>query len=87
MSSLRILHVVEASGSGTGRHVLDLTKGLVRCGHETTIIYSPLRAEVSFIEGLNRIRGPAVEVFQMQMQKAPSLHDLTALRALKQNCP
>ena len=82
VSSLRILHVIEASGSGTGRHVLDLTKGLVECGHETTIIYSPLRAEVSFIEGLNRIRGAAVKVFQMQMRQAPSLYDLTALRGL-----
>ena len=83
LSSLQILHVVEASGSGTGRHVLDLTKGLIRCGHKIKIIYSPLRAEVSFTEGLNRIRGSAVEVFQMKMQKAPSLYDLTALIALK----
>jgi len=40
VSSLRIFHVVEASGSGTSRHVLDLTKDLVRCGHETIIFVS-----------------------------------------------
>lgn len=45
---MRILLVIEPSGGGSGRHVIDLAQALIEAGHAVSLIYSPLRAEPRF---------------------------------------
>ena len=46
---MRILLVLEACGGGTGRHVVDLARGLLARGHEVSLRYSPRRADDRFL--------------------------------------
>lgn len=46
---LHILHIIEATSAGVGRHVIGLCQGLVNEGHKVTIIYSPLRIDDRFL--------------------------------------
>ena len=55
-SPLRVLLILEAALGGTGRHVLDLTEGLLRRRHEVHLIYSPLRSDLGFQNGLAVLR-------------------------------
>jgi hypothetical protein len=48
-NGLRILQVLEPSGGGSGRHFLDLCRGLHERGHHVEAVYSPLRAEDAFV--------------------------------------
>ena len=41
---IRVLMITEASGGGSGRHVLDLSEGLLARGCDVHLIYSPGRA-------------------------------------------
>jgi glycosyltransferase involved in cell wall biosynthesis len=50
--TLRICLVLEASGGGAGRHVLDLSRGLIARGHHVHLVYSPVRAEPIFLDAL-----------------------------------
>ena len=54
---LRILMVVESSGGGTGRHVLDLCDGLLQRGHQVHLIYSTGRIDKLFTARLAEIQG------------------------------
>ncbi|RCW27753.1 glycosyltransferase involved in cell wall biosynthesis [Ciceribacter lividus] len=49
---LSLLQVLEPSGGGSGRHVIDLCGGLATRGHAVTAVYSPVRAEPRFVEDL-----------------------------------
>ncbi|WP_293968685.1 glycosyltransferase [Sphingomonas sp.] len=53
---MRICLVLEASGGGAGRHVLDLSRGLVARGHAVHIVYSPVRAEPIFLDALREAK-------------------------------
>jgi glycosyltransferase involved in cell wall biosynthesis len=55
-SHLRICQVIESTGAGVGRHTLDLVNGLHELGHEVHLLYSPLRAEPSWIDRMHRLR-------------------------------
>lgn len=48
----RVLMVVESSSGGTGRHVVDLCRGLVARGCEVHLLYSTGRTDRLFLEGL-----------------------------------
>lgn len=76
---MRIAQVVEASGGGTGRHVIDLTSGLARTGHDVTLIYSPLRIEPQFAEGL---KGLDVDLHTAPFRRELGSHDLAHVRLL-----
>lgn len=55
----RVLMVVESSSGGTGRHVIDLCRGLASRGCEVHLIYSTGRVDAPFLEalaGLGRVR-------------------------------
>jgi len=54
---LRVLLLIEASGSGAGRHVLDLADGLAQSGHEVHLLYSPLRIEDAFLQRIRELDG------------------------------
>ena len=56
---LRVLMIVESSGGGTGRHVLDLSEGLIERGCEVHLMYSTGRADGAFLDrlaGLSALR-------------------------------
>lgn len=80
-SSLRILQVLEPSGGGSGRHFLDLCRGLKRRGHHVEAVYSPVRAEDAFVRELKSLNLPAVHT--LAMKRAPGWSDIAAFRALR----
>lgn len=79
--SLRLLQVLEPSGGGSGRHFLDLCRGLKRRGHHVEAVYSPVRAEAAFVRELKSLDLPAVHT--VAMQRAPGWSDIAAFRALR----
>ncbi len=79
--SLRLLEVLEPSGGGSGRHVLDLCRGMAARGHHVEAIYSPLRAEESFIAELTGMGLAAVH--SVEMTRSPDLSDFAAYRKLR----
>ncbi|MGV6818667.1 MAG: glycosyltransferase [Thiotrichales bacterium] len=77
---MKILLVVETCGGGSGRHVLDLTEGLLKFGHEVHIAYSPLRATPEFLQKLYKSRAKTVPI---AMKTGPGLSDFKAVRELR----
>ena len=80
-NGLRILQVLEPSGGGSGRHFLDLCRGLKQRGHHVEAVYSPLRAEEAFVRELKSLALPAVHA--VAMKRSPGLSDFAAHRALR----
>ena len=78
---MKILYVIETCGGGSGRHLLDLARGMHQQGNEVHIAFSPVRAEPKFLQALARLRG--IRRFPVDMQTAPGSDDLKALRRLK----
>lgn len=78
---MRILHVVEASFAGVGRHVLDLSEGLLARGHEIHLAYSPRRADAQFRERLAHLDG--LRAWTLDLRREPHPSDLAGVRALR----
>lgn len=78
---MKIVQIVEAAGGGTGRHVLDLTRGLRARQHDVTVIYSPCRAEERFVSALAEMEG--VDAVPLPFRREIGLHDLRHLLQLK----
>lgn len=78
---LRVLLVTEASSAGVGRHLMDLTEGLVEGGHRVEVVYSPVRSEPAFLERLRAL--PRVIAHALPMRRAPHPTDLSARRRLR----
>jgi glycosyltransferase involved in cell wall biosynthesis len=79
--SLRVLQVLEPSGGGSGRHFIDLCRGLIERGHQVVAVYSPSRAEPRFVEELQSLRLDGLHA--IDMKRAPHPSDLAALAALR----
>lgn len=77
---LRLLEVLEPSGGGSGRHMLDLCRGMIARGHHVEAVYSPLRAEEGFVRELKSLGLAAVH--SVDMARSPGLSDIPAHRAL-----
>ena len=77
---LRLLEVLEPSGGGSGRHMLDLCRGMLARGHHVEAVYSPLRAEDGFVRELKSLGLAAVH--SVDMARSPGLSDIPAHRAL-----
>lgn len=71
---MRICHVVESAGAGTGQVVSDLARLQKEAGHDVTVIYSPDRAEQPFLSAINAIDG--LHILQASMRRSVGLHDL-----------
>jgi hypothetical protein len=56
---VRVLHLLEATGGGTRRHVLDLLPTLQRAGVETELLFSPLRYPAFYAEVVKDLTGLA----------------------------
>lgn len=78
---MRILHVVEATGGGVGRHVLDLSEGLLDRGHEVFLSYSPRRADRFFRQRLQHLDG--LESRDVPLRKRPHPSDLGAVLTIR----
>ena len=75
-TAMRVLMIVESSAGGTGRHVLDLSEGLVDRGFEIHILFSTLRADQKFLDRIHRMKGVSHATIDMRTGLHPS--DLTA---------
>lgn len=80
---MRVLHVLEATGGGTARHVVDLSAGLAQRGVEVHVAYSPLRMDAIWRMGLHKLEQAGVILFPVPMRRAPHPSDASALFALR----
>jgi glycosyltransferase involved in cell wall biosynthesis len=78
---MRLLQVLEPSGGGSGRHFIDLCRGMKARGHDVHAVYSPVRAESRFVEELASLGLAGVHAVAMARSPGPS--DLPAWRALR----
>jgi RraA family protein len=78
---IRVLLIAEACGGGAGRHVLDLSEGLVDRGCEVHLIHSPHRADAFFRERLSR--AGALRHACCPLRRNIHSSDLTALRSIR----
>ena len=89
MKKLHILQVVEASSGGVGRHVIDLSLGLLRSGHQTDIVYSQARSDPLFHRGLEQVRDIGGRTIHFEIASGLSFHDYVPIlqirKLLKQN--
>jgi len=79
-SPLRVLLILEAALGGTGRHVLDLAEGLLRRRYEVHLIYSPLRSDLGFQNGLAVLRNehPGFRTRPISMTREVTARDVVA---------
>jgi glycosyltransferase involved in cell wall biosynthesis len=80
-SSLRILLVIEATGKGTGRHILDLAEGSIARGCEVHLIYSPVRMDEMFRKRMWSMDGLAHVA--LPMHRSIHAQDLSATWAIR----
>ncbi len=78
MDKMKILLIVEASHAGVGKHVLDLTEGLLRSGHVVHLVYSPVRSDIHFEKRLGEILDGKFSQYQLRMRRSPYPGDLLA---------
>jgi glycosyltransferase involved in cell wall biosynthesis len=77
-STVRVCHIIESAGGGSGQVLIDLATAQVNAGDDVTIVYAVQRAEPLFLAALSAI-GPRVRVLPVPMRREISLHDLIAL--------
>lgn len=65
------------------RHVIDLSRELVRRGHHVEIIYSPVRLEEGFKGRFFELENIGVKFHPLPMKRAPGPSDLSAIRLTK----
>lgn len=78
---MRILLVIEPSGGGSGRHVIDLAQALIEGGHAVSLAYSPLRAEPRFESEAAAL--PLRHLEPLPMRRAVGPWDIASLFALR----
>ncbi|HSX73148.1 MAG TPA: glycosyltransferase [Shinella sp.] len=78
---MRLLEVLETGGGGSGRHFVDLCRGLTARGHAVHAIYSPLRAEARFVEEMQALGLAGLHA--VAMTRAPGPSDLYAWRQIR----
>ena len=77
----RVLMVVESSAGGTGRHVMDLSEGLLARGCEVHMVYSPQRMDSTFRDRLSNLQALRHTALPMQRSIHPS--EFAALLAIR----
>ncbi len=80
---MRVLWVVEATGGGTARHVVDLASALSESGLELHLVYSPLRSDALWRQGRLRLEAAGVSLYPLPMRPGPHPADLPALYRLR----
>lgn len=77
---MKILLILETSGGGSGRHVIDLARELIQSGHSVTVVYSGLRASSDFYQEINSIAN--LNLLRVDMRRSPCPGDVIALAKL-----
>jgi glycosyltransferase involved in cell wall biosynthesis len=81
---MKILQLLEAAATGAGRHVVDLTEGLLARGHEVHLVYSPLRCDRVFAAGLDHLKTKRnFHALPVPIQRYPSTSDLPVIGKLR----
>ena len=82
---MKILQVIEATLGGTARHIVDLSEGMVREGHEVHLVYSRIRADESFEHGLRHLHESGLEFhsYNISAKRAVGISDFRALWTLQ----
>ena len=78
---MRILLISEPASAGVGRHIVDLSQGLLAAGHDVHLVYSPRRMDETFASDLRAMSGLKTTV--MDMRRAPHPSDLVAAGRLR----
>lgn len=73
--------MIESTGGGSVRHVMDLHDALVRRGHDLRLIVSLLRAEPHVIDWLGGV--PADRIIRTDLRRGPHPSDLPAAMRLR----
>lgn len=79
---MKIVHLVEATFAGVGRHVLDLAGEQSNAGHTVHVVYSPIRESDSFAaerQSLVDVTWHAVAI-----TRSPSVKDFAAVRKINE---
>ena len=79
---LRVLMIVEASGAGTGRHVLDLSDGLLQRGHDIHMVYSTARVDQLFLNRMAQL--PGLKTLPLTMRTGPHPSDYRVIKSINQ---
>jgi len=81
---MKLLELVESAATGVGRHVIDLTEGLLGRGDEVHLLYSDLRCDDVFLRNLQRIEDrDKLHVFRLPMRREPAWSDIAAVSKLR----
>jgi glycosyltransferase involved in cell wall biosynthesis len=80
-NALRILLLLENAGAGSGRHVIDLARGLSVRGHDVTLLYSQSRLEDWFERELRA--SPAVRRATLPMRPGLGPADASTIVAVR----
>lgn len=80
---MRVLHLLEATGGGTARHIIDLCHGQALKGIEVHLIYSPLRIDPIMQKGIPRLQDVGVRLFELPMRRPPHPTDVGVLLKLR----
>lgn len=78
---LNILLILETSGGGSGRHVIDLAGQLIRAGCAVTVAYSGLRADSAFLQEITAV--PGLRLVRVDMRRSPCPGDVVAILRLR----
>ncbi len=68
----KILMVTEPSGGGSGRHFIDLSRELTGRGYKVHAVYSPVRAENSFVAELGAANLDGITAIPMRRSVGPN---------------
>jgi glycosyltransferase involved in cell wall biosynthesis len=78
---MRVMLIVESSGAGTGRHVLDLAEGLSQRRCQVHVLYSTLRLDRLFADRLAALK--SVHSAVIDMKTAPHPSDVGVVRFVR----
>lgn len=81
---LRILYLVEASGGGVGKHIIDLATGISKAGHHVTLAYSDLRPDTMIPYVMDTLVNVGVKLTSLPMKTLPHpVMDVQGILALR----
>jgi glycosyltransferase involved in cell wall biosynthesis len=81
---MKILQLLEAAATGAGRHVVDLTEGLLARGHEVHLLYSPLRCDRVFVADLDHLKMKRnFHSLPVPIERYPSMSDFPVIGKLR----
>jgi glycosyltransferase involved in cell wall biosynthesis len=78
---MRVLHIVEASFAGVGRHVLDLASAQAEAGRDVHVVFSPIRESASF--AAERAELHSITWHPVDMSRTIGAVDVPAFRAVR----